>query len=417
MDALEMLNWAIAVLFFVCYFYQFVYMICALFKGKKVGSDFILHNYAVLIAARNESAVIGDLIASIREQIYPGELITVFVVADNCTDNTAAIAKNAGAVVFERENRLHVGKGYALDFLLKKIGENYPEGTFDGYFVFDADNILEPDYIYEMNRTFSQGYEVVTGYRNTKNYGDNWISAGYGLWFLRESQFLNKARYILGTSCNISGTGFMFSDRLIQSLGGWKYYLLTEDLEFTADVITKDVKIGYCETAMLYDEQPVGLKQSIRQRLRWGKGYFQVIRRHGSELIRGVFQRRSFSCYDMLMSMLPAMILSAAGLFTNLAGLILSAGDGAAIREMLVSMAFGAFQGYITFFLIGAASTVTEWKKICCSAPKKILYMFTFPLFMATYLPISIAALFTKGEWKPIAHTRSLRLSAIKRGE
>lgn len=417
MDVLEMLNRTIAILFFVCYFYQLVYMVVALFKGRQVKNDFVLHNFAVLIAARNESAVIADLIASIKEQMYPSELITVFVVADNCTDNTAAVAKNAGAVVFERENRLNVGKGYALNFLLRKIDENYPEETFDGYFVFDADNILEPDYIYEMNRTFSQGYEAVTGYRNTKNYGDNWISAGYGLWFLRESQFLNKARYILGTSCNISGTGFMFSDKLIRNLGGWKYHLLTEDLEFTADNIIRGEKIGYCETAVLYDEQPVDLKQSIRQRLRWGKGYFQVLRKHGGELAKGAFINRNFSCYDMLMSMLPAMVLSIAGLFTNFAGLVLSIGDAAAMKRMLISIALGALQGYATFLLIGIASTVTEWKKICCSTAKKIAYMFTFPLFMITYLPISIAALFTRGEWKPIVHTRSVRLSAIKRGE
>lgn len=417
MKAFEFVNTLIAGLFFVCYFYQLVYMVTALFRGKRVKSDFVLHNYAVLIAARNESAVIADLIASIKEQMYPKELITVFVVADNCTDNTAAIARNAGAVVFERENRLNVGKGYALDFLLKKIGENYPDGTFDGYFVFDADNVLEADYIYEMNRTFSQGYEVVTGYRNSKNYGDNWISAGYGLWFLRESQFLNKARYILGTSCFVSGTGFMFSDKIIQNLGGWKYYLLTEDLEFTADNITKGVKIGYCETAMLYDEQPVEFKQSVRQRLRWGKGYFQVLRRHGADMAKNVFVKRDFSSYDMLMSMLPAMVLSIAGLFANFAGFLICIGDAGAMKHLLLSTLLGSLQGYMTFFLLGLASTVTEWKKICCPASKKILYMFTFPLFMITYLPISIAALFTRGEWKPIAHTRSVKLSAIKRGE
>lgn len=414
MKTFDFINTLIAILFFACYFYQMIYMITALFKGKQVKSDFALHNFAVLIAARNESAVISDLIASIKGQMYPKELITIFVVADNCTDNTAAIAKNAGAIVFERENRVHVGKGYALDFLLKRIGENYPEDTFDGYFVFDADNILEPDYIYEMNRTFSQGYEAITGYRNTKNYGDNWISAGYGLWFLRESQFLNKARYILGTSCFISGTGFMFSNKLINDLGGWKYYLLTEDLEFTSDNILRGAKIGYCETAMLYDEQPVSLKQSIRQRLRWGKGYFQVVHKHGADMAKNLFAKRNFACFDMLFSMLPAMVLSIAGLFANILGIILAIGEPLAIKHMIFSFVFGAIQGYLTFFLIGLASTLTEWKKICCSAPKKILYMFTFPLFMITYLPISIAALFTKGEWKPITHSRSIRLSAIK---
>ena len=102
-------------------------------------------------------------------------LVTVFVAADNCTDRTAAIARTHGAVVYERFNQLNVGKGYALDFLLQHIGADYPAG-FDGYFVFDADNLLAPDYIERMNEMFSNGHEIVTSYRNSKNFGDNWIS-------------------------------------------------------------------------------------------------------------------------------------------------------------------------------------------------------------------------------------------------
>lgn len=410
----HIINSIIAALFFICYFYQFIYTAAALFKGKAVKNEFRLNNYAVLIAARNEEAVIAQLIESVKEQIYPGELITVFVVADNCTDRTAAVAKSCGAVVYERSNPMLVGKGYALDFLLKRIGEDYPEDTFDGYFVFDADNVLEPDYIYEMNKVFSQGYRVVTGYRNSKNYGDNWISAGYGLWFLRESQSLNKARYILGTSCNISGTGFVFSNEIVKRMGGWKYYLLTEDLEFTADNVIKGEKIGYCENAVLYDEQPTGMAQSVRQRTRWCKGYFQVLATHGKELARGAFIDGNFSCYDMLMSMTPAFILSLAGVIANVIWMIASIISGAGIAAVALEALKGIFNGYLMFLVLGFITTLTEWGRIETSAAKKILYTFTFPLFMFTYLPISIGAIFAKAEWKPILHGKSYSLSHSK---
>lgn len=413
MEIVKLLNYIIAVLFFTCYSYQFVYLLIALFKGKKTGGDYRLHNFAVLIAARNEEAVIANLIESIKDQIYPSQYITVFVVADNCTDGTAFAAKNAGAVVYERNDARLVGKGYALDFLLKRIGEDYPENNFDGFFVFDADNVLEPDYIYEMNRVFSQGYSIVTGYRNSKNFSDNWISAGYGLWFLRESQFLNKARYILGTSCVISGTGFMFSNDVI-SKNGWNYFLLTEDIEFTVDNIIKGERIGYCETAVLYDEQPTKFSQSVRQRMRWSKGYFQILSKYGADLIKTIFEKRSFSAFDMIMSISPAFVLSVIGIAVNVTGMALCLGDPALMLESALSFLQTCANIYLTLLVIGAITTASEWHSIHMSAAKKIFYTFTFPIFMLTYIPISIAAVFRKVEWKPIEHTRAANLSQIR---
>ena len=176
--ALRTVNALISALFFICYAYQFLYIPLVLAKKQRpLPCPPSPHRYAVLIAARNEAAVIGGLLDSLRQQTYDPTLLTVFVVADNCTDGTADIARRRGAVVYERFNHINVGKGYALDFLTQHIKADYPDG-FDGYFVFDADNVLSPDYIERMNAVFSGGYEIVTSYRNSKNFGGNWISAG-----------------------------------------------------------------------------------------------------------------------------------------------------------------------------------------------------------------------------------------------
>ena len=404
MKFFETLNVVLMFAFLLCYAYQFAYIPLAHLLRAKPHKKAALHRFAVLICARNEQTVICDLIDSLHAQTYPQDKLKIFVMADNCTDATACVARGAGATVYERFDTAHVGKGYALDALLRNIARDEPEG-FDGYFVFDADNLLRPDYVERMNETFSDGNDIITSYRNSKNYGDNWISAGYGLWFLRESKYLNHARTLLGTSCAVSGTGFLFSRRVLEEQdGGWPFHLLIEDIEFSVSHILDGYKIALCPEAELFDEQPVTFRQSWRQRMRWSKGYLQVLRQYGGKLLAGIF-KGSFSCYDMSMNILPAFVLSVLSTVSNLSLLTLQIANGAgtveatlAILQMLGSM-------YLTLFVIGAITTATQWKKLHTTAWKKVLYAFTFPVFMFTYLPISIAALFAKVEWKPITHS------------
>ena len=316
---IEMFNFILLLLFSGCYLYQVVYVFIGLFKKEKpAAADGEKHRYAVLIPARNEEAVIGGLLESIRKQDYPQELISVYVIADNCTDRTAECSEQYGAKVIRRFNKVQVGKGYALDYALKRIDQEEGIDSFDGFLVFDADNVLDPGYFSAMNRTYSQGYEIITSYRNSKNYGTNWITAGYGLWFIRESRFLNGARMKIGSSCAISGTGFLVSSKVIRQDGGWKYHLLTEDIEFSTDHIIRGYKIGYCKDAVLYDEQPETFKASWNQRLRWTKGFYQVFAHFGRGLLGGIFKRHSFQCYDMLMVIAPATLITLTSLGANL---------------------------------------------------------------------------------------------------
>lgn len=414
MDTIRMINYVLAVMFFICYAYQAFYILVPFIIKPKPHKPAKLHRFAVLISARNEQAVIGNLIDSINRQTYPGELVTVFVVADNCTDDTARIAREHGAVVVERFNLDEVGKGYALNFLLHRIDAMYPERPFDAYMVFDADNVLETDYIEQMNRTYSDGYEVITSYRNSKNFGDNWISSGYALWFMRESAWLNRPRMRLGSSCAVSGTGFLFSQKVLDECGGWNFFLLTEDIEFTIDNIVNGRKIGYCADAVLYDEQPTKFSQSYRQRKRWARGYAQVFEKYGVTMVKQVF-RGSYASYDMCMNILPAAIVPIIGIVVNLAGFVVSI----ATRQdasVVIGSALGILNSmYLTVFAIGAITTVSEWKRIYAPTWKKIVFMFTFPLFMLTYVPCTVAGICSKNvTWKPIEHTRAASLADIR---
>jgi Glycosyltransferases, probably involved in cell wall biogenesis len=412
METLNFINYLIFVVFFICYAYQFLYVPVPLFaklfkllpRKQNVQPEPLPKQmrYAVLTCARNEETVIGELLDSIAAQDYPSELITRFVLADNCTDETARAAQEHGAVVYERHNAELVGKGYALTELFDHIREDWGD-VFDGYFIFDADNLLRPDYINQMNRTFCSGYDIVTSYRNSKNYGDNWISAGYGLYFLRDARYLNQARNLLGTSCVVSGTGFMFSRRILQKNNGWDYHLLSEDIEFTVDQILCGETVGFCPDAVFYDEQPTKFIQSWRQRMRWSKGYLQMFKRYGKGLMQGMM-RGSFACFDMTMSTMPALLLSVFGIAANVSIAVMGAFLGDNVMIGIESLAKNFAGAYLTLFGMGLITTISEWKRIDATAFKKLLYSFTFPFFMFTYIPISFLSIFARVTWKPIEH-------------
>ena len=409
-------NLLILCLFFACYAYQLVFVLIRFFVKDKKHTAKKQHKFAVLISARNESSVIANLLESIHAQHYPKELLDIIVVADNCTDNTADIARQHGATVYERFNHNQVGKGYALDYAFSQIEKSVGIDHYEGYFVFDADNILDENFVAEMNNVFDEGYNVLTSYRNSKNYDSNWISAGYALWFLRESKYLNGARMICHSSCAISGTGFLVSSKIIQKNHGWKHHLLTEDIEFSVDSIVHGEVIGYCENAILYDEQPIRFKEAWNQRLRWAKGFYQVFANYGKNLIKGCFTGRRFQCYDMLMTIAPATLLTLLTVFVN-GGFLLSGlltGNEAVMEMSTYQVCNTIFSVYCSLFLFGTITTITEWKQIHSVWYKKIMYLFTFPIFMFTYIPIAICALFKKVQWTPIQHSVCKNLQQIR---
>ena len=271
-----------------------------------------------------------------------------------------------------------------------------------------------------MNKTFDNGAKASTSYRNSKNYDSNWISAGYAVWFLREAKFLSQARLNLHTSCAISGTGFFIAADIIDEAGGWKWHLLTEDIEFSACSILKGIRIAYCPTAILYDEQPTTFRDSWNQRERWAKGFYQVFWHYGAGLVKGMFTNAKgyrFACYDMLMTIAPGMLLTIIAILFNSIILVLGAtgvmSTGTMVASSVSSIVFCLANYMIFMFVLGAITTFVEWDSIHSTTGKKIRYMFTFPLFMITYVPIALVALFHKTQWKPIRHSIDVGVEEI----
>lgn len=402
-------NMIIWLFFTLAYFYQIVYVLRVLAKGTVCLPEAKKqHRYAFVIAAHNEELVIGNLVRSILAQNYPKDLVEVFVVCDACTDDTHARAEEAGAIVWDRNDLARRGKSWALDYAFDRILNDYGD-RYEAFIIMDADNLVSKDYLAIMNQAFDAGYLVCTSYRNSKNFDSSWISSAYALWFMREAKFLNNARMMVGTSCAISGSGWMVALPIIRGMHGWDFHTLTEDIQFSTFCCANNVQIGYAP-AEFFDEQPLALKASWVQRMRWTKGFYQVFFSYARDLAKGI-SKGQFASYDMLMTIAPGMILTLLSFFVNATYLIvgsLSHGFIATQGELLMctgSLVMTFASMYITFFILAVITTISERRRIHAKKKWRIVTnVFTFPLFMMTYIPITVAALFKKVEWIPTKH-------------
>lgn len=410
-EFLKNLSSVLLVLTGVCFCYQTVYLAVSLFWKEPKHKPEKPTRYAVLIAARNEEAVLPYLLQSIRAQDYPAERIGVYVVADNCTDRTAEAAENGGAHAYRRFDRTRVGKGYALHDLLEWMRVTGELDRWDAFLIFDADNLLCPDYISKINRTCSDGFEAFHGYRNTKNFSDSWVSSAYALWYLHDSVHLNAARMMLGTTCAVTGTGFGFTRGLLEKMGGWNFFTLTEDIEFDNWCAASGVRIGFSREAMLYDEQASTFPQSWKQRIRWTQGGIQVSLLYAGRLARGILRggRTAWASFEAATLSIFGYLLSGLSVISVLLTALATGGA----RSLLAALGMAFVGAYMGLAAMGALVLMTEWRRIAAPVQKKLLSVLTFPLFMMTFIPAGICAVFCKRGWEPTRHTVAVGIGSL----
>eukprot|EP00828_Plagiopyla_frontata_P047624 TRINITY_DN8859_c0_g1_i2.p2 TRINITY_DN8859_c0_g1~~TRINITY_DN8859_c0_g1_i2.p2 ORF type:complete len:409 (-),score=42.39 TRINITY_DN8859_c0_g1_i2:140-1366(-) len=263
------------------------------------------NKFALIIAAHNEEVVIGNLIESMLKLDYPKEMYDVFVIADNCTDNTAKIAKSYNVNVFERFVSDKRGKGCALEWMFDKLFKM--EKQYDAIAIFDADNLVHKNFLKEINSKMLQGYKVVQGYIDSKNPNDSWIAAAYSIAFWTQNRVFQLARSNVGLSNQIGGTGFAIETNTLKKLG-WGATCLTEDLEFTCKLVLNGEKVGWAHDAIIYDEKPLKLAQSWTQRRRWMQGFTDVASRYFFKLLKKSIIERKFYAFDCALYVLQPFI-------------------------------------------------------------------------------------------------------------
>jgi Glycosyltransferases, probably involved in cell wall biogenesis len=387
--------------------YQVVIAVAGLFKKRVFVRCAPKNRFAAIISARNEEGVIASLIESLKLQNYPRELFDVIIVADNCTDDTAKVAREAGAVVYERYNQAEIGKGHALKFVFKKIFEE--RDRYDAFCIFDADNIVDRDFFLHMNDAIEAGYEVAQGYRDMKNPADSWISGGHSLFFWTQNRFFNQARSFMGNSATINGTAYMIKAALIREIG-YSPATSTEDIEFTMQCVLAGKRIGWVPGAKAYDEQPTTLSQSLTQRMRWINGMMQNFRRYAGPLAKKMVDSPDWDTIDALLYICgyPVMLF---GVLSGALGVCFAFFRIFDPIGTLLNTGLILVGAIAALWFIGLLTLVSE-KKYSGDLLRAVAW---YPVFTLFWVIIYIVCVFKKRvEWKPIAHVRNISITEIE---
>ena len=363
---------------------------------------------AVVVAARNEQEVIGQLVETLRQQNYPKELYQIVVAPNNCTDDTRQVAMQAGARIYDCSLPVR-SKGDAL----RQVFHDLLQENWDAFCVFDADNLVHPDFLQHMNDALCQGAQAAQGYRDSKNPHDSWISSCYSIYYWMVNRLYSRSRSALGLSAIINGSGFLVSADLLRQMGGWKTYTMTEDIEFSTQCILRGVQVAWVPEAVTYDEQPLAFAESWKQRKRWSTGLLQGFVRYFLPLAKGFLLERRTACLDqMLFFLAPFMQLMYVVSF--LLGFQL---DLLAVHQGLVSGA-GLWGRALLSLNLSFVVTTSLAVAVIIAEGKSSLRMLKgtigYWLFMTSWIPINLFCLFRRcTSWEQIRHTRKLKLSDI----
>lgn len=363
----------------------------------------------VLCPARNEEAVIGTLIDSLLAQNYPRDRFDIYVLPNHCTDRTEQIARARGARI------LPIGEDVRTKGdVLRQAFERLRAAHYDAFVIFDADNIVHPDFLARVNDALCAGYDVVQGYRDSKNPQDTWISGDCSIYYWLLNTFFYRARMNIGASSGLNGTGMVIGARALDRVG-YDVSSLTEDIEFSILCALGGVRIAFAEEAIFFDEQPLELSESFKQRKRWSVGCNQCLGRYGLSLLRGLLRPGRIACADALLVataptiqilLLAASLVMAADMTLGLYPDVLS---GAFL------IAFSLLSGLLSYL---AQVCVALWV-VAISRKSVRLYLLaaaTFPLFLLTWLPVNLLALLCPhAHWDPIRHGGTVRRSWWRR--
>lgn len=367
------------------------------------------HNFCFLVPARYESKVIEGLLISLKKQTFKINMKDVYVIVESKKDETINICKKYNASVIIRKHLELQRKGYALDEAVKQILKS--KKHYDAYFIFDADNVLDKNYLKNMIPIFDLGYDMATGYRNCKNGNKSVIAASSTLTFSLVNTIFNDKKNKETRNITFSGTGFYIRGSLIEKWKGYPFHTLTEDYELSSYATLNNLTTYYNTKSVFYDEQPVKFKDTINQRIRWIRGYFDVRRMYNRKMFKALDKKdKNYgSKLDEAIGIVP-YIFMVVGLVIWFLSLIffitynLLLHDNVWKYHLLELIIFMLFV-YFVLFIMTLVIVILEGDKIALTLKSKLKVLFFNPIFMISYVPCAIKALTLKEvKWTRVEH-------------
>lgn len=374
--------------------YQFVIGLHYFKKQEKIKNTNKYNKFGILVAARNESNVIQNLIDSVNKLNYPKDKYELIIAPNNCTDDTIEIIKNNGIRVFNVKNPIR-NKGDVLHQMFNYFLENE---NHDAFVIFDADNVIDKNFLIEMNKIIEQGYDVAQGFRDSKNPYESMTSGAYTLYHYMINLFYNKPRTTLKINNMIVGCGFMTTKNAVKVLGGWNTTTITEDLEFTVLSSIKGTRIVYSDDAIFYDEQPNSFLTSWQQRVRWSMGIKQGFGKNIKQVISEFKNKEKRRQLIDTLAMMSVQHISNLNLISMIAGNLLLGLNTTAklgftfLGINILGMIIGPSLFAIFILLLTERKILPMWKGIL-----------GFGIFLLSWIPINLYVTFKDNvEWKEI---------------
>lgn len=367
------------------------------------------HNFCFLVPARYESKVIEGLLISLKKQTFKINMKDVYVIVESKKDETINICKKYNASVIIRKHLELQRKGYALDEAVKQILKS--KKHYDAYFIFDADNVLDKNYLKNMIPIFDLGYDMATGYRNCKNGNKSVIAASSTLTFSLVNTIFNDKKNKETRNITFSGTGFYIRGSLIEKWKGYPFHALTEDYELSSYATLNNLTTYYNTKSVFYDEQPVKFKDTINQRIRWIRGYFDVRRMYNRKMFKALDKKdKNYgSKLDEAIGIVP-YIFMVVGLVIWFLSLIFFITYNLLLHDNvwkyhLLELIIFMFVVYFALFIMTLVIVILEGDKIALTLKSKLKVLFFNPIFMISYVPCAIKALTLKEvKWTRVEH-------------
>lgn len=390
--------------------YYFSFFLLGLFTKKSKKTKKALSQFAIIVPAHNEEKVIAKLLNNLQKLNYPSHLYDIYVIADNCQDQTTNIVKNFPVNLLERNNPYEKGKGFALQYAFKKLGFLKGNNKYDAAIVFDADNLVEDNFLKVMNNRLIAGEKIIQAYIDSKNPTDNWVTSTFSMMFWINDRFNLLARYNVGLSAVLMGTGMCISSQVLEEIG-WHTETLTEDLEYSVQALTQGIKTTFAKETKIYNEKPLSFKASCRQRLRWARGQISVTLKYVPKLLKKGVKQKSPAIFDGGIRLFQQPFIMFYSLITILRILFPANFYSPLFNLILENLTILAFVLPIMPYLIPSSIFFLD------NLPfKAVKYIPFFPIFMYSWVFILYWGLLTlnKKNWLPTTHTRGISCEELK---